>query len=873
MLRYILLCLVYITQTHSLYEDQVGKFDWKQSYLGEVKFSQIDSRSNVKRVYVASEENTVAALSLSSGSIVWRQVLEKGSQGSILFFHSSATNIVTVSQNSLVRVWNSNDGTLSTEWTFPLNVRNVKFMVDGGNFYAIELSPSTQTILVHTYKLTSGSMNDVVKKISASWLNVNIDCQTNQNILACLVPGNMKILFPTSGSQAQVLDQVVPNVAQLIPVSSTTGIPSFKVGNTVVTINNKQVQTTETQCSSIHVDKTEGTNTVIVICVKGISKSNVDIDIFTTSKISTSKISSNNLQLKTQIAQKDVHILSCFCKGTSPSCFCLLTTKDHTALFISSQGKVVWTREESLTNIISTEFLDLPVSDVDAAIEKEFENQECGYVEMFTRRLISQFYQLQSLLPIESPTFKTSALVRDKFGLHKIILAVTSVGKIFAIDNLTGKILWTLYLPNVTPYSINGKPVAPIFVQRSTRYVPHPAQVSILFKHSTTKEGVLFTLDPISGQLTHTDEGQKLGYQVELSTLLPGVNKNHLRGILLWDSNNKIHLEPASSPVPKPYFLYKVQPQSGVLTGYSLQEGLTLLKVWEINFGQPVINVASKNPLEKVHSQGRVLYDRSVLYKYLNPNLVVVATYTPDNVFTIHLVDAVSGAIIESIVHKRTLGPFHIVHSENWLVYVYFNDKTRRNEVSTIEMYEGKEQSNSTAFSSLSKSLFKPVLDKQSFILPVSQVDAIKETITERGITSKHILIALGTGGILEMPWAFLDPRRPATVTPDMREEGQVVVEYTPELPILTEGIINYNQTLYRIKDIHTAPSGLESTCFVFAHGLDIFYTRVAPSKTFDMLKEDFDYALICLVLGALVVGTVVSKKLAAKKTLKQAWK
>lgn len=859
---------MYISQTHSLYEDQVGKFDWKQSYLGKVKFSHIDSSTNVKRIYIASEENTIAALSLSSGSIVWRQVLEKGPQGSIVYFHSSASSIITVSQNSVVRVW-SVDGVLLTEWLFPHSLKNILFLVEGGNFYSIELSPSTHTIVVDTYKLASGSMNDVVKKISAPWLSENTDCQTNQNILACLVPGSLKILFPTTGSQAQILEQSVPNAAQLIPVSSTPGLPSFRVGNTVVTINNKQVQTADTQCSSIHVDKTEGTYTVIIICVKATSKSNVDIDIY-----STQKISSNNLQLKTQIAhQYNVEILSCFCKGTSPSCFCLLSTQDHTALFISSQGKVVWTREESLTNIISTEFLDLPVSDVDAAIEKEFDNQECGYLEMFSRRLISQFYQLQTLLSIESPAFKTSALVRDKFGLHKIILAVTSVGKIFAIDNLSGKILWSLYLPNVTPYSVTGKLFAPIFVQRSTRYVPHPAQVSILFKHSITKEGVLFVLDPISGQLSHSDEGQKLGYQVEISTLLPGVNKNHLRGILLLDSNNKVHLEPSTSPVPKPYFLYKVQPQAGVLTGFSVQKDLTLLKVWEINFGQPVINVASKNPLEKVHSQGRVIYDRSVLYKYLNPNLVVVATYTADNVFTIHLVDVVSGALIESIVHKRALGPFHIVHSENWLIYLYFNEKTRRNEVSTVEMYEGNEQSNSTAFSSLSKSLFKPVLDKQSFILPVSQVDAMKETITERGITSKHILFALGNGGILEMPWVFLDPRCPATVTPDMREEGQVVVEYAPELPILSEGIINYNQTLYRIKDIYTAPSGLESTCFVFATGLDLFYTRLAPSKTFDMLKEDFDYALICLVLGALLIGTVVSKKLAAKKTLKQAWK
>jgi hypothetical protein len=35
---------------------------------------------------------------------------------------------------------------------------------------------------------------------------------------------------------------------------------------------------------------------------------------------------------------------------------------------------------------------------------------------------------------------------------------------------------------------------------------------------------------------------------------------------------------------------------------------------------------------EHVHSQGRVLGDRSVLYKYLNPNMVVVTTQGEEQV-------------------------------------------------------------------------------------------------------------------------------------------------------------------------------------------------------------------------------------------------
>lgn len=64
------------------------------------------------------------------------------------------------------------------------------------------------------------------------------------------------------------------------------------------------------------------------------------------------------------------------------------------------------------------------------------------------------------------------------------------------------------------------------------------------------------------------------------------------------------------------------------------------------------------------------------------------------------------------------------------------------------------------------------------------------------------------------------------------------------------------------------------------AHGLvhvisvlDIFVTRVAPSKTFDLLKEDFDYILISMVLAALTIASVVVKHLSSRKAIKQAWK
>lgn len=45
------------------------------------------------------------------------------------------------------------------------------------------------------------------------------------------------------------------------------------------------------------------------------------------------------------------------------------------------------------------------------------------------------------------------------------------------------------------------------------------------------------------------------------------------------------------------------------------------------------------------------------------------------------------------------------------------------------------------------------------------------------------------------------------------------------------------------------------------------------PSRQFDMLKEDFDYFAISSVLFGVIVASIVSQKLAARKALARAWK
>lgn len=90
-------------------------------------------------------------------------------------------------------------------------------------------------------------------------------------------------------------------------------------------------------------------------------------------------------------------------------------------------------------------------------------------------------------------------------------------------------------------------------------------------------------------------------------------------------------------------YLYTADKETGQVSGFYVSQGnderdrLAARPIWQLNLGgtgnaHKIINIAIKNPIEHVHSQGRVFNDRSVLYKYINPNLVVIATLGPDAV-------------------------------------------------------------------------------------------------------------------------------------------------------------------------------------------------------------------------------------------------
>ncbi|KAE8738070.1 hypothetical protein FOCC_FOCC016445 [Frankliniella occidentalis] len=888
--RVLLFLLSVLTLSECLYEDQVGKFDWQQSFIGDLKFAFGDASG--KRGIVATELNVVAALNLKTGNILWRHVLERDGKIEYMSMTSSGEAII-VSQGikSLVRAFDPVTGTLSWEWTVPssLPVNRVLWAVSTDKLYAVTLNDGVG-FAVQQFNMRTGALIGKWQN-TAPWAQKD-RCGLSRDILACFSGKNLHNIRFSQSDVKPVTLELSQSIAQLQPVKSGDKPGVFVDFESTGTVKSSQVVffaeqgQSNVQCKTLSspaqwvtYDSSQKSNALLQF-----SQKNEELHVIASDCVSGRKLedlsfsipwpTSLQPQLKTVICGPNKDDLSL--------CRLLLRTSDEAVTLLQYIGKVLWVREEALASVVAAEMMDLPVSDKDAAIEKEFDSKEAGLLGMFGRRLVSQALQLQHLVQAvlglhepHQPSGQRADLVRDDFGLHKMIVLATKAGKLFGLDNFNGEIVWQKMLLNVDTSSMQ------LFVQRTTRHGPYPAQCSLLLKDKDSKESVLYTFDPMTG----LGNRKNLGYRALQTMLLPVMDAESLRPILLLDSSEKVHIEPRSAisladSFASSLYIYVADPATGVVRGYtfaqSTSERLVAARVWEVVFqpeSQTLVNVVGKNPQERVHSQGRVLGDRSVLYKYVNPNLVAVVTQGTDTlhkfVLNVYLLDAVSGAIVFSISHKRAREPIHLVHTENWVVYTYFSEKWRRTEIASIELYEGKTQSNSGSFSSLIAPP-QPLVERQSYILP-AVVQAMKPTVTEKGITSRHVLVGLATGAVLELPWMFLDPRRPVTVTPEMREEG--VIPYMPELPIPPESIINYNKSLPLISGIHTAPSGLESTSLVLVYGLDLFYTRVAPSKTFDLLKEDFDPFLISMVLVGLGLASYTTKRLASRKALKQAWK
>jgi hypothetical protein len=515
-------------------------------------------------------------------------------------------------------------------------------------------------------------------------------------------------------------------------------------------------------------------------------------------------------------------------------------------------GEVAWTRPEFLSKTVSAVWAGLP--EVEAlAQELEVESHQnvvSAYIHRIKRHMrdLEHFPAWAQNLPnrllgsvIGKPKDVTvDDIQQDTFGFHKLVVVATETGRLAALDvGARGKVMWNVDLDRFAPDTKLQKP----------------------------------SLKAFSGYVE--------------------VRDSNLKGSLFINSTTG-GLLPSQSIEARPFVsegqeLVSFALEDGILKG-TLESQPTSDTVWSFvpPSGERIIDFTARPLRDPVASIGNVLGDRRVLYKYLNPNLVLVTAVSESgNSASIYLLDSASGQLLHTMSHDDvdTSRPIPATISENWFSYSFTVASTskassRGHQLVVSDLYESPlpddrgplgASSNSSVVqpSGSSGDAAKPYVLSQSYQI-AAEISHMTVTQTRQGITSRELVVTIPSiNAIIGIPRQILDPRRPIGRDPTPQEQAEGLTKYHPMIPLDSKWHMTHKYEVLGVEDVITSESGIESTSLVFAYGHDIFGTRVAPSFAFDILGKGFNKIQMLLTVAALFVGVLFVAPLVRQPLLK----
>ncbi|CAN1218754.1 ER membrane protein complex subunit 1 [Linum perenne] len=596
----------------------------------------------------------------------------------------------------------------------------------------------------------------------------------------------------------------------------------------------------------------------------------------------------------------------------------LIVMEDHSLLLLQ-QGAIVWSREDALASIVDVKTSELPVEKKGVSVAKVEETLlewlQGHVLKLKGTLMLANPDDMAAIQALRMKSSGKSKMTRDHNGFRKLLIVLTKAGKVFALHTGDGRIVWSNLLNSLRSSEICENPTALNLFQW---HVPHHhamdenPSVLIVSRCGPSYEalGVLSFVDTYTGQELSSSS---LEHSVVQVIPLPLMDSDEQRLHLLIDANGQAHLYPKTSDALGVFrhelsniYWYSVEAEAGIMKGYALKSkyvdqvldeySFDTRSIWSIVFpseSEKIIKTATRKSNEVVHTQAKIISDQDAMFKYISKNLLFVATVapkasgdigssTPDESWLIvYLVDTITGRILHRMTHNGAQGPVQAVVSENWVVYHYFNLRAHRYEMSVIEIYDQSRADN--------KDVWKLILGKHNLTSPISSysrpevmtrsqsyffshsVKSIAVTSTAKGITSKQLLIGTVGDQVLTLDKRFLDPRRSINPTQAEKEEG--IIPLTDSLPIIPQSYITHALKVEGLRGIETVPAKLESTTLIFAYGVDLFFTRFAPSRTYDSLTEDFSYALLLLTIVGLVAAIFITWILSEKKDLRDKWR
>ncbi|KAL0573048.1 hypothetical protein V5O48_008907 [Marasmius crinis-equi] len=628
----------------------------------------------------------------------------------------------------------------------------------------------------------------------------------------------------------------------------------------------------------------------------------------------------------------------------------LFVTTSAGTVELYQQDKLQWSRDESLAEITNAEFVELPERVLATAegnepflarLERQIKEAKDfpNYLVHFVKRFATGSYE--SATSSAAPKNQKrkgegdGGLHRDAFGFRQVIVLSTKRGKVVGVDSSNGEVLWSrllgLGLGAAAKRDQEGagawvRPVKTFLVKAvgeatGTGGNMEGAEVVVVAERGTASgsdgEIVVYHLNALTGE-NATKAWRKPGPLRGTKVASGSVTESYLlkspsggKVVVVLDDKLKVHLYPdtpesrsaftaSASSLSVPLRLRAETIGQHRIVGHQfLQDSDTAVPTWTFSLpdGEDIQSIIPPTR-GSIASLGKVLGNRTTLYKYLNEHLFVVLTAphsqsqsfgstTRTSGCGIYLVDGVKGSTVyHASVPTSTGGTgggcdVKAVLTENWLVYHYFDEdyqgagpgQTKGYRMVSVELYEGQgvdDKTRSSELTSYSEKTLDVKAIERSFVYSHG-ISAIATTKTKFGITSRDVIVANNNNKIHSISRRLLDPRRPNR-KPTSEEAEEFLVQYDPLLPDDPRQVLSHNYKISRVEKIVTAPALLESTSLVFVYGLDLFLTRVAPSKTFDVLSESFNKTQLVLTVAALALAILFAKPAVNRKKLRERW-
>jgi hypothetical protein len=613
---------------------------------------------------------------------------------------------------------------------------------------------------------------------------------------------------------------------------------------------------------------------------------------------------------------RSVHLLPIH--PSSVNEFGVLVVGEDDSLAFHEKSGLSWVREEAITTAMDVAWVDLPVASSPQTFETpvtisldgngegegvaelvdigdEDELDDFSYIKMLRAQWkslmssLSMKYLTQTIMSLAHPrpahvglNGDGDDLVGDVFGFRKFVLLLGQNGDLVALStHRKGKVMWSLFLPSFVERAHSLK-----FSYGRIHSIHGSHVVAVVL--ATDSDVLIVSVNALTGTIVSVSEwrGKRVVHSfashagVELITSCGRVRTIRLSHHAAAHSEDHVTTQSMNQ-----FVLF--EKENGCFVGGQITQDKHWIERWRNcyeNAHETILSVHHGRGVEdKVGAAAYLTHDDTILHKYINPNLFAVATSTVLKksianrgtkeipVVSVYLVDGITGRVLEKAYHLHAEGPVRLAMSEEMVVYSLWDKKAGRNQLSVMQLFfpAGADPTTTGEYFDPEASIVPDVRRRSyEFKYPVR---SITPTVTRFGITRKDFLVVLHDGSVLLVPRTFLNALRPLT-TDNQKMVVRDVFPYDMHLPARDVDIISFNMSMDGIQWCSASPTTLESTSVVFCGGLDIFSTRIAPSKPFDILDKSYRKGLLVVLIMALCAVFVAMRWLVKWKETRQSW-